>query len=137
MQVRLCPTALFSSTPVTVESTPPLRPRITLSPPIRSRSPATVVSMNEAGVQSPFMPQMVRAKLESIFVPSTVWYTSGWNCTAQVGSPANWKAALATSCVDAITSAPSGRREMVSPCDIHTWECGLTPCISGESGRTT
>ena len=82
MQVRLWPIALLRSTPATVESTPPLRPRITFSFPTFSQMDATVVSMKEAEVQSPLHPHIPKAKLDSILVPSVVWNTSGWNWTA-------------------------------------------------------
>ena len=129
--------ALFRSTPATVESTPPLSPRMTLSSPSWLRSSSTVVSMNEAGVHSPLHPQMSNAKLDRIFVPSTLWNTSGWNWTAYTALSLNWNAAFTTSSVEAITSALPGMAEIVSPWDIHTWECASTPFRRGESAFTT
>src|SRR5690554_7962620 len=75
MQVRFFPMALFSNTAVTDESTPPERARITLSSPKVSFSSFTVASMNDAGVQSFFTPQMAR-KLSRIRIPFSVWNTS-------------------------------------------------------------
>ena len=132
MQVRLWPIALLRRTAATVESTPPLNPRMTLSLPIFSRISLTEVSMNDSLVQSPLHPQMPRAKLARIFVPSTVWNTSGWNWTPYVSSSGKRNAAFSTSEVEARTLHPSGREEIVSPCDIHTWELFDTPLKSGE-----
>ena len=54
--------ALFRSTAATVESTPPERPRITLSLPMVSLRDPMELSMKEAGVQSPLHPQIRMAK---------------------------------------------------------------------------
>ena len=64
--------ALWSSTAATVESTPPLRPRITGSFPSLRCSSSTVVSMNEAGVQLPLQPQIVLTKLARMRLPYSV-----------------------------------------------------------------
>ena len=103
IHVRFLPIALLSNTAATVLSTPPESPRITLSFPSLARIASTVVSINESGVQLPWQPQMFIAKFSSIFGPSLLWNTSGWNCTAQVSSPSILYAAFSTSSVLAIT----------------------------------
>ena len=65
----------------TDESTPPLSPNTTLSFPSCAFSSATVVSMKEAALQSCFPPQMLTTKFFRSWVPSSLWNTSGWNCT--------------------------------------------------------
>ena len=93
IHVKRSPIAKLRSCAATDESTPPDRPSITRSSPNCSRREATVLSMKEAGVQSPLHPQMFLTKLDNMRLPSTEWYTSGWNCMPHVGSPSIWKAA--------------------------------------------
>jgi len=69
MQVKFFPIALLSKTADTELSTPPDKPRTTLSSPSWFFKFSTVVSMNEAADQSFLHPQMFK-KLSSKCVPS-------------------------------------------------------------------
>ncbi len=80
--------ALCSNTAATDESTPPERPRTTLSSPNLAFSSATVLSTKLSEVHDCSQPQMPVTKFFRSCVPSVEWYTSGWNCMAHVGSPA-------------------------------------------------
>ena len=74
--------ALASMAASTEESTPPDRAQSTLPSPMRSRRALTLFSTKESIFQSPVQPQTLYTKLRSIFLPSAVWSTSGWNWTA-------------------------------------------------------
>ena len=63
--------ARLSSTAATVESTPPLSPNTTLSPPTLARSSATVVSINDSGVHDWAQPQIPTTKFFRMVSPST------------------------------------------------------------------
>ena len=52
MHCKWSPIALCNKTAATVESTPPLKPKITFSVPILAFNSATVVSTKEFGVHS-------------------------------------------------------------------------------------
>ena len=73
------PTALESKTAATEESTPPDNAQRTLPFPTLSRICRTDSSTNESIRQSPAHPHTSSTKFESIFVPSSVCSTSGWN----------------------------------------------------------
>ncbi len=137
MQVSLSPIALLRSTAATEESTPPLRPRITLSSPSCSLRAATVVSINDAALHVHDAPQMPIAKLRSSCMPHVLWKTSGWNCTPHSRIPASpVNAAKRTSEVEAIVEKPSGREVMVSPWLIHTCAPASMPSNSGQAAST-
>ena len=61
--------ALCNKTAATVESTPPLKPRITLSFPNFSFKLATVVSTKAAGVQVCSIFAIFTKKFSNIFLP--------------------------------------------------------------------
>src|SRR5476651_1802461 len=82
IQCRLAPIAWCSNTAATDESTPPDKPKTTLSSPSFSFNAAMVVSTNESGVQSCLQWQISTKKLCSNCLPSVLCVTSGGNCMA-------------------------------------------------------
>ena len=78
-QVSCLPMALASMAASTEESTPPDRAQSTLPLPMRFCRASTLFSTKESIFQSPVQPQTLYTKLCSIFLPSAVWSTSGWN----------------------------------------------------------
>src|ERR1700709_1022111 len=77
MQCRFLPIAWCNNTAATDESTPPDKPKTTLSSPNFSCTAAMVVSMKESGVQSCEHPQISTKKFCSNCLPSILWVTSG------------------------------------------------------------
>ena len=74
--------ALCSSTATTVESMPPERAQTTCLSPILSAISLTTRSTKLDMLQSGTILQILNRKLRSMRSPSTLWCTSGWNCTA-------------------------------------------------------
>lgn len=113
------PTARWTSSAATAESTPPDTAPITrASGPTRSRTRCTSVSSTCSVVQRHATPQTVSAKWRSIRTPPFVCVTSGWNCSPYMRGPA--MAAHSQLAELAVTSNPGGSSATRSPCDIHT-----------------
>ena len=104
MQVSRSPTARWTRTAATDESTPPERPQITraLGPTI-SLMRATSLSTKCPGVQSGVQPQTSKRKLLRISPPRGVWATSGWNCTPKRARLLCSIAAMGEFSLDAVT----------------------------------
>ena len=88
-QVSWSPIASWISTATTDESTPPLRPQITLPWPTCSRMRVIASSLKAAMLQSPLSPAMRWVKLRSIIAPRGVCAASGWNCTPYSRRPSS------------------------------------------------
>ena len=73
--------ALEISAAATEESTPPESPSSTRPSPTVLWIDATASRTKADIVQSPRQPQMSSTKLRSTRCPSSLWVTSGWNCT--------------------------------------------------------
>src|SRR3990172_2630260 len=81
MQLSREPMALCTIAAVTHESTPPLMPQTTLWFPTFSLISFTELSINAPIVQEGLHLETLKMKFPSIFAPSGVCTTSGWNCT--------------------------------------------------------
>ena len=111
-QVSCFPTAFERRTAATDESTPPDRAHNTLPSPTFSRISRIVVSTNESIFQSPEHPHTLYTKFDSIFCPSSVCITSGWNCVAYSLRSGHSIAATGQTGVFATTLNPSGAFEI-------------------------
>ena len=81
-QVSWSPTARWTSSAATAESTPPDSAQITRSSPTWARIRSTCSSMNWCAVQVGGTWHASSTNCPSISVPRGVCSTSGWNCTA-------------------------------------------------------
>ena len=81
-QVSWSPTARWTSSAATAESTPPDSAQITRSSPTWARIRSTCSSMNWCAVQVGGAWHASSTNCPSISVPRGVCSTSGWNCTA-------------------------------------------------------
>ncbi len=77
IQYKFLPIALCNNTAATVESTPPERPKTTLSFPTCFFIAATVLSTKESGVHVCATPAILTKKFSKSCFPSFEWYTSG------------------------------------------------------------
>ena len=110
--------ARWTSTAATEESTPPERAQMAWpASPTFSRMAWTVDWMKCSGVQSGLALQMLKRKLRSSAEPCLVWWTSGWNCTAQILRVGSAMPATALE-VFAVRWKPGGRASALSPWDI-------------------
>ena len=73
MQCKLLPIAFCKRTAATEESTPPDKPKITLSSPILVCKSEIVRSIKESGVQDCSRLQIFLKKFSRIIFPSVVW----------------------------------------------------------------
>ena len=137
MHVSWSPMAACSSAAATDESTPPESPSTTWCSPTVSRISRIFSSMKLSVVQSPLAPQTLTAKFCSSRAPSSVWTTSGWNCTPKSGSLSCATAARGALSVAAMARKPSGSRVRWSPWLIQTRVCSPMPAKSGVSACAT
>ena len=107
-QVSCLPTALDNRTAATDESTPPDNAQSTFPFPIFSRRLLIVSSTKESIFQSPEHLHTSMTNARSIFIPSSVCITSGWNCVAYKFFSAFSIAANGQFGVVAVDTNPSG-----------------------------
>ncbi len=135
-QVSRSPSARWTISAATDESTPPDRPQIARPSPTCSRISATCSSMIDAGDQSPSQPQTSKRKLLRMSVPCGVWTTSGWNWMPYRPRSGDSSAATGEAGDEASATKPGGGSKTVSRWLIQQVCSAGRPAIRRPGSRT-